>query len=113
MRKMEDRVLTATRLEMVKVGVVREGRRRGLNEVLRGTMDFSWENVVDGRVVGEVEGGGESVGPELDSEEWDIDMGKWRKVTGQGEEEPYFWGAFDSEEEFMEALKAQPWYKEV
>lgn len=112
-RKMEDRVLTATRLEMVKVGVVREGRRRGLNEVLRGTMDFSWDNVVDGRVVGEVEGGGESAGPELDSEEWDIDMGKWRKVTGQGEEEPYFWGAFDSEEEFMEALKAQPWYKEV
>ncbi|KAH8154631.1 uncharacterized protein LAJ45_01159 [Morchella importuna] len=70
--EMEERVLRATRMELAKVGSVREGKGRGLNEVLLGAMDFP--RLDEGDVGGGEEG---AQGPELDAVKWGLGLGSW------------------------------------
>ncbi|KAH0611806.1 uncharacterized protein H6S33_011071 [Morchella sextelata] len=90
MDDMEERVLRATRMELVRIGTIMKGKGRGLNEVIPGSMDFAKRDVV--REAGE---------PVLDARRWGLDFSRWWVWEDLGGEEPFFYGTYNSDDEFM------------
>ncbi|KAI5848444.1 hypothetical protein DFP73DRAFT_591970 [Morchella snyderi] len=96
MDDMEDRVMRATSLELVKVGSITNGKGRGLNAVSMtpGSMDFATRDVV--------ENGAELV---LDAGRWGLDFANWFEFEDAAEEVvPFFYGTYDSDDELMEEV---------